>query len=666
MKRAMLILVLVLGVVSVPAAAVAQTGATLSCGNVDKPAGGAGVTCEAGADYIRWTLSDVPRVNLDTAGSSFVGRFALSASAPQHALVTLNMEYQKSATVPGWPYYKYITRRYVKVRYITDGGASELPYIWHYMGPSYTSTPPPAPVKFPHQVTYYAYLQPGTNKYMAIQFASSEYPFYSDDLMSGTVEVRLLAEQPGLPYFYDSPFHCSAGNGIVRSNRSDEVNVDGPGGASYPNLTILPDGIHCYSGSNYILWTLGENHMVIPKIQPASYWEAAVEGHTAVMTASLTVCDRNPSGTRTLPLAYSFHMWRPGNEQAWLSSGWRLYSFSDAQRCVQDEFSVSGPIYKSYVELIIDVDMGGHEFEASPSVSGYILLQDPSLATPTPTPTNTPSETATPTATLSPTPTVTGDGGGGGGGTPPPPPPGSTPTFTATATRTSTPTATATATRTSTPTVTASLTSTPPGGGGTATVTLPPAASLTPAPPGGGTATPPLPPTPTAASIPNFGLTLTAVSLPPTLSGVSGSGSLAGTPASGAMGWLTGGPCAAWVRVIVFVDNNKDNIMALQGEGLQGVNVYLRNADFRVIRQGQSENGVVKFCVPPWLSGQPVYVDIPYLLRSGVVQIPRADGGIGGASFWGGPIPLSAGTGTTQTLESIFRLEPPELPLYIP
>jgi hypothetical protein len=126
------------------------------------------------------------------------------------------------------------------------------------------------------------------------------------------------------------------------------------------------------------------------------------------------------------------------------------------------------------------------------------------------------------------------------------------------------------------------------------------------------------------------------------------------------------GNCSAWVRVIVFVDNNKDNLLALSGEGVQGVTVYLRNADFEVIRQGQTENGVAKFCAPPNLAGQTVYVDIPYLLRSGSVQIPKpqqSSGGIGGAAWFGG-MPLQ--TTSAVTVESIFRLDPPELPLYIP
>jgi hypothetical protein len=125
------------------------------------------------------------------------------------------------------------------------------------------------------------------------------------------------------------------------------------------------------------------------------------------------------------------------------------------------------------------------------------------------------------------------------------------------------------------------------------------------------------------------------------------------------------GNCSAWVRVIVFVDNNKDNVMALSGEGAQGVMVYLRNADFQVVRQAQTENGVVKFCAPLSMAGQQAYVDIPYLLRSGTVQIPQqSSGGIGGVSPFGGSMLQAAGS--VPTLESIFRLDPPELPLYIP
>jgi hypothetical protein len=279
-----------------------------------------------------------------------------------------------------------------------------------------------------------------------------------------------------------------------------------------------------------------------------------------------------------------------------------------------------------------------------------------------------------------------------------------TPTATATYTRTPTATATYTPTRTPTATVTGSATSTPPWGGGTgtpwiitATQTFTPvvfsptpdwvatitalaggAAVVSPTPDWGATITA-LAGTPAATATPNFNATLKAVDAVSTQSpsplsgggGGSGSGSgAAGSVTPGAPGWAVsgqGGSCYAWVRVVVFVDNNKDNLMAISGEGVQGVMVYLRNADFQVVRQGQTENGVVKFCMPQSLAGQQVYVDVPYLLRSGSVQIPRANnsGGIGGVSLFGG-VALQNQVTTVTTLESIFRLDPPQLPLYIP
>jgi len=112
--------------------------------------------------------------------------------------------------------------------------------------------------------------------------------------------------------------------------------------------------------------------------------------------------------------------------------------------------------------------------------------------------------------------------------------------------------------------------------------------------------------------------------------------------------------------VVAYVDVNKDSMMALRGEGVENLAVYLMDPDYRVIGAAQTQNGIAKFCVPGSLAGQNVYVDLPYLLRSGAVSVPRNDGygygGVGGAVM---------DTGVT-TLESVFRLEAPTLPLYIP
>jgi hypothetical protein len=71
------------------------------------------------------------------------------------------------------------------------------------------------------------------------------------------------------------------------------------------------------------------------------------------------------------------------------------------------------------------------------------------------------------------------------------------------------------------------------------------------------------------------------------------------------------------------------------------------------------------------MAGQIAYVDVPYLLRSGSVQIPRPQNnntgfGIGGPSYGGWLGDQSVTTVTVQTMEVVFRLEAPKLPLYIP
>lgn len=61
--------------------------------------------------------------------------------------------------------------------------------------------------------------------------------------------------------------------------------------------------------------------------------------------------------------------------------------------------------------------------------------------------------------------------------------------------------------------------------------------------------------------------------------------------------------------------------MALSGGAIKDVG-QLVDADYNLL-EVVWENGVVKFCVPAAQAGQLVYVDIPYLLHSGSVQIPE-------------------------------------------
>jgi len=147
-------------------------------------------------------------------------------------------------------------------------------------------------------------------------------------------------------------------------------------------------------------------------------------------------------------------------------------------------------------------------------------------------------------------------------------------------------------------------------------------------------------------------------------SGSGSSGTWQGTPTPESLqgaGFYLAGACAAYIRVLVYVDANQDNIMASKNEGVEDVTVYLLDADYNVIDQATTQNGVAKFCAPQGMAGTAAIVDIPYLLRSGSVQIPKANnnGQLSDAGLTNSAI-------TTTTMESIFRLEPPKLPLYVP
>lgn len=102
--------------------------------------------------------------------------------------------------------------------------------------------------------------------------------------------------------------------------------------------------------------------------------------------------------------------------------------------------------------------------------------------------------------------------------------------------------------------------------------------------------------------------------------------------------------------------------MALSGEGIEGVSAKLVDADYNLLEEIAMENGVVKFCVPAAQAGQLVYVDIPYLLRSGSVQIPKLQNQQNGSNPFGN----GNTTVTVPTLELFFKLDAPTLPLSLP
>jgi hypothetical protein len=328
---------------------------------------------------------------------------------------------------------------------------------------------------------------------------------------------------------------------------------------------------------------------------------------------------------------------------------------------------------------------------STPTATASATATGTLTATASPTATRTPTATNTPTATASLTST-------------PPPYWTSTPNWPATMTAIAgTPTATASLTSTppywtstpnwpatmtaiaGTPTATASLTSTPywtstPDWPATITAivsTLTPIAGVTSTPTPdwqatmtaiASTPTPiPAPPTPT----PNYALTVVAVNTPSFnggggAAGFQGGGGTAGlqygtpnplsmTPGPWGAGGLYGSSCFAWIRVLVFVDSDRDGMIAPQGEGVEAVTVQLLDPDLNVVRAAKTRNGVVRFCAPPDLAGKKVYVTVPYLVRTQSVTIPTRQ------DQWN-----PNGNAQSTTLEVAFRLEPPTLPVYIP
>jgi hypothetical protein len=102
------------------------------------------------------------------------------------------------------------------------------------------------------------------------------------------------------------------------------------------------------------------------------------------------------------------------------------------------------------------------------------------------------------------------------------------------------------------------------------------------------------------------------------------------------------------LNVYVYVDGNNNSMMAAQGEGVNGLPINFLDTSYGQVGQSFTVNGKASFCVPSYLKGQTLRVDIPYLQRTGVMQASQDS------------------TNKNQPLEMWFRLEPPTLPLYIP
>ncbi len=170
--------------------------------------------------------------------------------------------------------------------------------------------------------------------------------------------------------------------------------------------------------------------------------------------------------------------------------------------------------------------------------------------------------------------------------------------------------------------------------------------------------------TPTITTTPTLTLTATlsptsSPSITPTTSNGNG-----GTPTSGGGGGngngatptltpglplmpSSGAACAITLQVYVYVDTNIDSMMAAQGEGVNSLQVNFLDVSFGKVGQVYTSNGKATFCVPDYLKGQTLRVDLPYLQRTGVMQAPEDNN-------------------KNQPLEMWFRLEPPTLPLFIP
>jgi len=681
MKRFLSILVVLvvsLGAFSAPGATFVKAASPFTCGTTSKdsnPAWTGTISCETGEDYIRWTFSGLPGQSLNF-GYSYTG-------SAQPATLHVDVAFTKKTgegNNPSWLMNRYIIARYTD---IISGTQSDFNSAWNYYGPAYTLG---EMVTGEEDTRFIFTLQPGAAKTLQIGRSDGHVSYLPPNHRTeGTLEIRLGEEGMDLP---ESPFFCSAvGNLGYLSDDPHEVNVENIG-AGYPYPSELPFGIDCEAGSNYILWTFED---MSPSFVFRYAYTSAVVGQTIEGTLHYHRSGILRGGIDR-PCCRTFQFF----STIFSESAKQAYPISSGEWTYDLTFSGTAPSLGSGgASNTLYIDAGdGMAMDVDDRVDGFLMLVAPNLATPTPpvTETPTPTETGTPTQTSTPTLTPTTDygggggggggdngGGGGGGG-------GSNPTNTPipTSTFTRTPTPTATFTRTPTPTGSATPTrtgTTTPGGGGSSGTPTPIVITATPdlnatiaalyltqtalAGGAGGSA---------ATTTPDTRATLTALAYTPTASGLdtsantgsaggggSGSGaSSTATPAAlDAYGLFGNNACAAYVRVVSYVDVNSDSMMALRGEGIEGLAVYLMDADYRVIGVSKTQNGIAKFCVPSSLAGQTVYVDMPYLLRNSALSVPSNDGyGYGGVG--------NSANGVISTLESVFKLDAPQLPLYIP
>ena len=223
---------------------------------------------------------------------------------------------------------------------------------------------------------------------------------------------------------------------------------------------------------------------------------------------------------------------------------------------------------------------------------------------PTPTPSNTATITPTPTATYTPSPTSTGT---------------LVPTNTATPTLTPSPTTTGTLA----PTQTAEPTST---------------ATYTPVP------TEP-PSTPIIMTVPVI-VVIQEQNVETSGSGLSDY-AVTPTPPSLSMGYsngIGGTSCLNGLRVFAYVDGNEDQLMS-PNEGAEGLEIVFMDQSYARLGSRWTKEGQAVFCLGPGQFGRTLRVDIPYLHLSQSVNIPKA---------------------LDEDVEVWFRLEQPDLPLYLP
>ncbi|MEP0807623.1 MAG: hypothetical protein HRF47_19265, partial [Chloroflexota bacterium] len=405
MKRiATILLIVVLLFVAIGVSNASASG-VFSCGS-STPA--SGISCEAGAGYIRWTLTNVPM-----SPQAFAANYALSATAPQHALVRFDMTYTKKSVSEN------PRRRQIGVHYYAVDVSSntyDLPGFIRYIGPTYSpylgEAADDSVKTFQDDITYYALIQPGSNKQLKLD--TTVLTTLEENTISGVIEIQIQDSQPGLPYFNGSPLNCTVGEAgyltyaALHTNRADAVAHAG-GGEGYLNSIVLPDSIGCYTGGNYIMWTL--DHIYDSLI--LSYLaDASLNGLDAELIVSGDMCRMVTTWDNDLNDTARFRLGTPYGVSTIFNGS--LNYHAEVSACAHQDQQWTFQYSDAGMNIFrFDDDKGGVYF------SGFVMLRFPTLQ---PGPTSTPNWTATPTQSPSPTPTVTatattsGSGGGGGGG----------------------------------------------------------------------------------------------------------------------------------------------------------------------------------------------------------------------------------------------------------